>query len=268
MPTANLHQSSSCLDLSSPDWSPSRRTSVESIVVDTSVGLDDEAAGDDDVSSPPLVRVKRGYRDMSSSLTCGVVSESYPVWSWALRPNSWKKIFIMATEVSRIRSEYPALIDVLGTALVPISSSFASHYPSISPNVMFVSGSRRFIMSLVLPPVGTHVFWLSDSSRRPPSDIPTVKWSRVSHCKVGGVTEARGTFGVSESSPTISLDPDVKRSLGHILKFSIRPKACDPVTDLVHYSTADLLSLSFPRRPILYPTYMSRTASKGGKTYV
>ena len=86
-----------------------------------------------------------------------------------------------------------------------------------------------------------------------------IQWSRLSHCKVGGVTEARGTSGTSVTSPRICLEPDVRRSLGHILKYSIRPKVCDPDTTLEHYGTSDLLSLSSSRRPILYPTYMSRT---------
>ena len=109
---------------------------------------------------------------MSSSMTCGVVSESDPVWMWSLRPNSWQNIFVIASDFVAIRSNHPDLFAIMHKVLVQIPSTFAGDYPTICPDVMFISGTRRFIMSLVLPPSGTHVFWLSDSSRRPPSDTP------------------------------------------------------------------------------------------------
>ena len=101
------------------------------------------------LSSP--IRVKGGYREMSSSMTFGVVSKSDPVWMWSLRPNSWKKIFVLATDVTHVRSKHPELFAITVNILVPISSTFAGDYSTIFPDVMFVSGSRRFIMSLVLP---------------------------------------------------------------------------------------------------------------------
>ena len=251
-PTAIRNQSSSCLDvLTSPDTLSAPDDTYpnnNSLVLDSQFN-----------APSPSVRIKRGYREMSTTMTCGVVSESDPVWMWSLRPNSWQKIFVLPSELSFIRSKHPELLNVMAKVLVQIPSTFAGDYPMICPDVMFISGSRRFIMSLVLPTISMHVIWLSDSPRRPPTDFHDIQWTRVSHCKVGGVTEARGTLGISASFPKISLDPDVKRSLGHILKFSIRPKACDPETSLVHYMTSDLLSLSLPRRPILYSTYMSRT---------
>jgi hypothetical protein len=48
-----------------------------------------------------------------------------------------------------------------------------------------------------------------------------------------------------------------------VIKYSIRPKTCVPEPDQDHYCVSDLLSLSFPRQPALYPTYMSSTAGWG-----
>ena len=47
--------------------------------------------------------------------------------------------------------------------------------------------------------------------------------------------------------------------LAHVIKYSERPKVCDSDLSVCHYKLSDLLSLSFPRRPVLYSTYMSRT---------
>ena len=124
---------------------------------------------------------------------------------------------------------------------------------------MFVSGSIEFIANVSLPDTGTHVFWLSHASRRIPTSCPNILWTRICHRKVGGVTEARGTFGICSDGPAITLPPDLVRTLGHVLKHSIRPRACDADTSLEHYVASDLLSLSYPRRPILYSTHMSRS---------
>lgn len=45
-----------------------------------------------------------------------------------------------------------------------------------------------------------------------------------------------------------------------MIKYSIRPKACAPNPTQKQYGVYDLLLLSFPRRPVLEPTYtMSST---------
>ena len=99
---------------------------------------------------------------------------------------------------------------------------------------------------------------MSNCPRRCPPD-GTVRWSKVQHRDVKGVTEARGTFGVNVESPKLVIDKDVQRSIGHVVKYSVRPSVCDPTPSDPYYKLCDFLSLSFPRRPVVYPTYMSRT---------
>ena len=55
------------------------------------------------------------------------------------------------------------------------------------------------------------------------------------------------------------MNPDVRRTLSHVIKHSVRPRPCDPDTLELHYKSSNLLSLSFPHRPVLYPSFMSRT---------
>ena len=185
--------------------------------------------------------------------------ESDPVWLWAIRPNSWASVYLSCHDRTVITTHHPDLADILNSKMVSIPSTFHGDYPDISPDVLFISGSLQFISNISLPPCGTHLFWLSHASRRFPTALSQISWSRICHNKVGGVTEARASFGINANLPAISLLPDLSRTLGHIVKHSVRPQACDinPIFD--HYATSDLLSLSFPRKPILYPTHMSRS---------
>ena len=213
-------------------------------------------------SSSPLLPahlIKRGYREMTSHLTCGVIFDGDPVWLWSIRPNSWSKIYVSGPDFVRIRQDHNSLFLKLESKLVTIASTFESDYPSISPDFMWISGSGWFIDLLSLPPVGCHVYWLCKSGRRLPSDQRSIQWSRINHFSVGGVTNARATFGVDKRSDPIRIRQDLKRSIGHVIKYSERPQVCNPDTSVTHYVLSDVLSISFPRRPVLYPTHMSRT---------
>ena len=209
------------------------------------------------IYTPPLI--KRGYRDMTSTLTCGALFQSDPVWLWCLRPNSWSSIFLTGPDESRLRHDHPALFEKLEPKIVVIPSTFAGDYPSICPDVMLISGSRSFIEVIHLPLFGRHLYWLEKSGRRPPPDSVNIIWTRILHRNVGGVTNARGTFGSDARSGKISMKKDPVRSIGHVLKYSVRPMVCNPDPKCEHYTRSDSLSLSFPWRPVLYPTYMSRT---------
>ena len=196
---------------------------------------------------------------MTSDLTCGVLFETDPVWLWSLRPNSWSTIFITGSDELILRQDHHLLFLLLSPKLSVIPSTFRYDFPSIAPDVMWISGSRTFIEMVDFGGCGAHVFWMSHSPRRVPIDMSDISWTKILHRNVGGVTEARGTFGMSKGSPMIELEKDLQRSLGHIVKYAIRPRVCDPQPVESHYARSDLLSLSFPRRPLLYPTYTSRS---------
>jgi hypothetical protein len=183
--------------------------------------------------------------------------ESDPIWMWSIRPNSWATMFITGPDKLRLRQDHPSLFTKVMNKCVNISSTFAVE--TISPDVMWISGTKCFIDQVSLPPVGTHVYVLLKGSRRCPSDLDHIRWTRLTHRHVGGVTNARGSFGVDTRSNPLVVERDLSRSLGHIMKYSIRPRVCNPIPDEPHYVTTDSLSLSFPRRPVLYPTFMSRT---------
>ena len=57
-------------------------------------------------SDPVTVLVKRGYRETTSDLTCGVLFDKDPIWLWSLRPNSWSKIYLTVSDETRLRLEH------------------------------------------------------------------------------------------------------------------------------------------------------------------
>ena len=81
--------------------------------------------------------VKRGYRDMTSCLTCGVLFESDAVLLWSLRPISWFMIYITEADERRIRQDHPGLFRRIGTKLIIIPSTFRNDYPNIHPDFMW-----------------------------------------------------------------------------------------------------------------------------------
>jgi hypothetical protein len=101
--------------------------------------------------------IKRGYREMSSHLTCGVLFDVDPVWLWSIRPNSWSTIYITSHDASRLRVDHPALHQKIESKCVIIPSTFAADYPSICPDFMWVSGPKHFLDMVSLPLSGTHV---------------------------------------------------------------------------------------------------------------
>ena len=196
---------------------------------------------------------------MTSHLSCGFLFENDPVWLWAIRPNSWSSIHLTASDESKIRQSHPALFAKIRDKCVIIPSTFAADYPNIAPDFMWVCGSKCFVDLVSLPASGTHVYLLLKATRRLPSDLPHIQWVKLLHQNVGGMTNARATIGIDHRSKPIVVDRDLNRSIGHVIKYSVRPCVCDLIPSVSHYVLDDLLSLSFPRRPVVYPTYMSKT---------
>lgn len=91
--------------------------------------------------------------------------------------------------------------------------------------------------------------------------LSDIQWLWVSHLRVvGGVTKCRGTFGVNYWCPSLDLPIDLKRSLGHIVKYSVRPKPVNLPFHETHYTADGHLFLPFILRPIVYST---RTTASG-----
>lgn len=107
----------------------------------------------------------------------------------------------------RLCQDHPALFEKLKSKLVIVPSTFAGSYPDISPDFMWISGSKCFLEHVSVGPHGSHEYWLSNSARRTPSNMLHIQWVKLTHKAVGGVTKnARGTSGIDSRSEPISVE--------------------------------------------------------------
>jgi hypothetical protein len=202
--------------------------------------------------------IKRGYKNFASPLACGVSIQDDPVWVWTLRPKEWSQIFIIESEWERLRSRHSSIWNKFKAAFDVIHPPIESHHRCHQASVWWVSGSLAYIETLRLPAEVGQVYWMHLSSRRWAKTKCDIVWKRISHIHVGGSTNARGTFG-TRFLPSLNLPRELERSITHVLEFSVRPVSCSPDIRSPHYTLHDRLSLSQIDKPVLYPTYMSRT---------
>ena len=57
---------------------------------------------EDTPSYKRLKLCKRGYREQSLSLVCGVMFEGVPIWLWAIRLSDWKTVYVSETDEGRL----------------------------------------------------------------------------------------------------------------------------------------------------------------------
>ena len=211
-----------------------------------------------DSSYKHLKLVKRGFSGKAEPLTCGIMFESNPAWVWALRLSDWEAIAITDTDELRLRQYHLSTWSLVSDRLrIVLSASDTKLAHSV--HVWFVSGSRGFLDSFQ-GPIGTpSVFWIEQCGRRRPGDTPERTWFTVSHESVGGSTTSRGVFGRSSLNDlNMEVDP-LRRTLSHIMKFSIRPSPCTvPCLDH-HYLLGHRLVVSRLTQPVVFETSFSRT---------
>jgi hypothetical protein len=213
------------------------------------------------VISPSARGTKRGFKDFSSPLTCGVSFQGPPVWLWTLRPRAWKTIFILKRDWEVLQLHHLPLWESFGGSLVvvdpPLNRSISCHEAS----VWWISGSMQFIDTLSLPAEVPQIYWVATTGRWWPKSDNGVLWKCISHSHVGGSTNAAERLdGVS--SLQVWIYPRNISDVSHMLSSSqsvpiLNP--CAPDINLAHYTLADRLSLSFLDKPVLFPTYMSLT---------
>ncbi|KAI2498994.1 hypothetical protein MHU86_15498 [Fragilaria crotonensis] len=206
-----------------------------------------------------LKLTKCGHREASAQRVCGMSFEELPLWFWAVRLAEWSEIHITDVDEVRLRQYHLSTWEFAQSKLVIIGEDKVLANGS-REDVWLVSGSLAFIQGwenrVDVPTVG----WISDGGRRKPNSVGSRwTWSLVSHAMVGGVTKATGIFGtIGVKSVAIANDP-IRRSIGHVIKYSERPKPCTPPVITQHYTVDDLLSLHQLDRPVVFKSGFSRS---------
>jgi hypothetical protein len=199
-----------------------------------------------------IKEVKRGFRSPREPMVCGISFEHFPAWMWSLRSNEWSSILVSETDELRLRQSYSEVHRLYKTKLTIIDTCNPLSSEAV---VWWSSGSLDFVNSLNPKPPGIpHVSWVTGSSRRlPPSTID--QWLSVFHWKVGGSTTVRGKFRVRGLDSPVVIAQDLTRNIGHIVKFSIRSKACtETLPNTPHYLLSLKLSLQQLDKIVLVPS--------------
>ena len=82
--------------------------------------------------------------------------------------------------------------------------------------------------------------------------------SQVHHRDVGGATTGFGYLQAHDWAYA-GLSPAVSRQLGHLLDHSTLPIACSRAPTFAHFTPDDLLPMSGPLLPVVFPTHATRT---------
>ena len=209
---------------------------------------------------PQQKAVKRGFKSSRTPQVCGASFERLPAWLWTLRPSEWSRVLVSESDERRLRQVYPSLYSQFSNKFRVVAAPLGGD-PAVSEAIVWwVSGSTDFANSLRLPAGVPSVQWVTGTSRRAtPLTTPTGQWLNVSHSKVGGSTTSRGRFYINGLSSAIEIPQDLTRNIGHILKYSIRPKPCPPIVTFPHYEVSSKLSVHNLGKAVLVPSTFSST---------
>lgn len=195
---------------------------------------------------------------MAVPQVCGVTFESFPAWIWAFRLSDWEGIYLTDSDELRLRQYHGETWAFLENRMRIISKHQVAATRGIV-GIWFVSGSLEFIHQFTGPDDTPVMSWLEGCGRRRPQNTTSQSWFSVSHENVGGSTTARGVFGRSGLNG-LSVPVDVlRRSISHIMKYSIRPEPCELPFQSAHYGVNQRLSMHHISHPVVYETRFSRT---------
>jgi hypothetical protein len=126
--------------------------------------------------------------------------ERCPVWLWTLCPAEWHTIWMSTADKTRLRDHYVSTLEQFEGKILAFDESRRPDEPQAAiTDLWWISGSEGFCSA---PRISSHgairVVWRSSGGRRTPqSGSGEWNWYSIAHANVGGVTNARGIFGVS-----------------------------------------------------------------------
>jgi len=154
-----------------------------------------------------------------------ILAESWPDWTLALN-QSWANVFIFCDCI--YRTEIKEKLEELMTTPFTWQRllDFESHECRRDPNlVTLISGSFRFLSGVEawIPEAAVLIAVAPDVRHRfrPPLQ-KRLHWDVVRHESVGGVTSMRCGVGIPVSWDPVLYRPHVRRTVKHVLIYSIR----------------------------------------------
>ena len=201
---------------------------------------------------------KRGYREVSVQRVCGIMFEGLPVWFWSLRLSDWSVIYLSVEDEKRLKEDHPKTWDFAQDRISVVPKATLEKLDDV--DLWFVSGPMSALERLDSF-IGAKAFWLATGGRRKPSSSGKSgwQWLSVAHSRVGGTTTSSGMFGL-KGMREISIPNDpIRRSIGHLIKYSEIPSPCSIPPQIEHFTVDQLLSVHKLDRPVLFSSGFSRT---------
>ena len=173
----------------------------------------------------------------------------------------WASILITTSDAKVLRSRFEGTWEKWKHILQEVSGgvSWEDTVALDATAIWWISGSTRFC-DLHLEGIGgcPRVACRSGERRTPPCTL-TSEWYQISHHNVGGSTNARGTFCLT-NLPKLEIPRDLPRNLDHVIKHSIRGEPCSlPLLEPRHYAIGDRLTLGKITQPVLLQSFYSRS---------
>jgi hypothetical protein len=202
------------------------------------------------ILSPPCPRRFVRGKALGTKFRCLIISDGLPHWLLALRPMDWSYIHWMqfhpppSASLALLESFLPALKNSLFPATFD-ALQFVALLNSV--DVMLVSGSaatmhkvlafKHIVPTLCVPSKP------SDSLSRNTFSSHGLTFLRMRHRMLGGVTNGNLPMG-SRGVNFCHFKPPLRRTVKHVLDFSVRPSMCEESPPFVHYQGSDVLRMA------------------------
>jgi len=206
------------------------------------------------------LRLEQGILLKRKPLKATVICQDIPYWVLGMKSIDWESFNCLETD-ARSRPEVQAALNRLSAKQCIFSDQNSLLSNSHLTDIALISGSPHFLRSVLpLLPLGLPlVIHCERRSRRDPlPDKLGIVWTRISHARVGGVTNQHIWLGI-RTIARWTLTPRVSRQIGHIISHSERPKPCQKEAGFPHYTSRDVLERGRLKLPVIYPSNFSYT---------
>ena len=201
---------------------------------------------------------KRGYREVNVQRVCGLIFEGLPVWLWSLRLSDWSRIYISVEDEKRLKADHPTTWEFAQDRLSSVTNERLDKLVDVD---LWLASGTMSALERVDSFIGAKAFWLSTGGRRKPRSSITLGWQWLSvvHARVGGTTTSAGMFGLKGIREVSIPNDPIRRSIGHLIKYSEKPLPCSIPPQAAHFTVDQLLSVHHLDRPVLFSSGFSRT---------
>jgi hypothetical protein len=189
-----------------------------------------------------------------------MISEDLPFWVLGMKSIDWESFNCLKYETES-RPEVQAALDRLSSKRrILLNQNFLIGQSHLT-DIALIGGSPQFLLAVLplLPEALPLVIHCERRSRRDPlPDKLGITWTRISHARMGGVTNQHIWVGIRNIEDW-ALAPRVTRRIGHIIAHSERPKPCQKDSTFPHYTPRDTLERGKLTLPVMYPSNFSYT---------